>query len=224
MQSIELKILGKAKNNKDRIAIECYKHLQDLYKKEFSEIIHYFYGIYVNEIISIDGSVIHSLKPESFFILDLEMPSQSTKINLHDCLEQYIKEEKMMGENSWFNEKTLAREDIIKKISFWSFPKVLIFSLKRFINENHKSNTIIDFPINDLDLNIYIKGYNNNRKYIYDLYAICNHMGNNHNGHYFTFIKRENKWFCYDDSKITEIKESNIITPYVYCLFYRQKI
>jgi ubiquitin C-terminal hydrolase len=43
-------------------------------------------------------------------------------------------------------------------------------------------------------------------------------------GHYTAFIKNANgKWYHMNDSAIAEIRESDIITPMAYCLFYRKK-
>ena len=69
--------------------------------------------------------------------------------------------------------------------------------------------------------------YNMNKeKYIYDLFAICNHSGSVYGGHYSAVIKNSNgKWYNFND---TEVKEVNITTNIIsgnvpYCLFYRKK-
>ena len=61
--------------------------------------------------------------------------------------------------------------------------------------------------------------------YIYDLYAISNHIGNINNGHYYSFVKSlsNNNWYIIDDNNITQINESNIITDNAYILFYKLK-
>ena len=73
------------------------------------------------------------------------------------------------------------------------------------------------------DLSKYIKGYNAS-KYIYDLYGICNHIGNLNGGHYTSFIKTANKeWVHFNDANIYKITTTDLITPMSYCLFYRKK-
>ena len=45
------------------------------------------------------------------------------------------------------------------------------------------------------------------RRYIYDLYAVSNHMGSLNGGHYTAYCKNSifNKWFEYDDSHVQKI-------------------
>ena len=108
-------------------------------------------------------------------------------------------------------------------MNFWNFPNILIIDLKRFNNFNKKINTIIDFPINDLDLRKYVTGYDK-ETYIYDLFGITNHSGGCLGGHYTCFVKNaNNKWYYYNDTNVSEIGENNLITNKAYCLFYIKK-
>ena len=69
----------------------------------------------------------------------------------------------------------------------------------------------------------YIIGYNKN-SYVYDLFGICNHNGGILGGHYYSYIKNNNKWFNFNDEEIEEIKDlSKLISPSAYCLFYHKK-
>lgn len=114
-------------------------------------------------------------------------------------------------------------------MSFWNFPKVIIITFKRFysIQMNNeirlcKKMEFIDFPLNDLNLSKYVKGYNAS-KYKYDLYGICNHTGNVMGGHYTAFVKtKENEWYHCNDAIIEKVENPlHIITPMAYSLFYR---
>ncbi|MGH0174740.1 UNVERIFIED_CONTAM: hypothetical protein FKN15_068994 [Acipenser sinensis] len=40
-----------------------------------------------------------------------------------------------------------------------------------------------------------------NGKVLYNLYAICNHCGTVHIGHYTAYCQQERGWFCYNDSR-----------------------
>ena len=70
----------------------------------------------------------------------------------------------------------------------------------------------------------YIFGYNKDN-FIYDLYGICNHSGNVFGGHYTAFVKNaNNKWYHFNDTRITELKKiEEIKTNRAYCFFYRKK-
>jgi ubiquitin C-terminal hydrolase len=127
------------------------------------------------------------------------------------------------GPNAWFNEKTCQKEDIKKQISFWNFPKVLVISLKRFSPDGRqKLNNKIEFPLMNLDLSKYVRGYNAS-SYKYDLYGVCNHMGGPMGGHYTAFVKHaDDKWIHFNDTQVETVPNpEHVITPLAYCLFYR---
>jgi len=224
-RSVKIKISGNKKNNVDELAVQCYTLLKNVYEKEYSEIMDLFYGIYVSEIISMDGNTKHCIKPENFFILDLSIPLNKPDCSLYDCFDLFTKPEYLSGENAWFNEKTNKKEDIQKRISFWNFPKILVITLKRFsMDGSHKMNDLIDFPIDNLDLSKYITGYNAS-SYKYELYAVCNHIGNVYMGHYTAFVKNaKGNWLHFNDQTVENVGlPSEVITPMAYCLFYRKK-
>ena len=221
-REVDIKISGKPVNKIDELAVKCYKMLSDSYKKEYSEIMELFYGIYVSRISTIDGKKIYNMKPESYFILDLPIKSKT----IYDCFDYFIQPEILKDENAWYNEKTKTRENIKKDIIFWNFPTILIITLKRFSSDGRqKIEDLIDFPLENLNLSKYIHGYNANG-FVYDLYAVCNHIGNIYMGHYTAFVKNySNEWLHYNDQTVEKIDnpETAIVTPMAYCLFYRKK-
>lgn len=219
-REVNMSIQGNIQNNKDELAVKCYERIKSMYSKEYSEVWNIFYGIHVSNIISTDTAQSLSTTPEPFFMLDLSIPTHKKNIDLLDCLKLYVEGEKI---DQYLNETTGERETVEKQIMFWSFPNVLVIDLKRFNSSNKKNQSLIDFPIENLDLSPYVIGYNKD-SYVYDLYGVCNHNGNVHGGHYTAFIKNANgKWYHFNDTIVTEIEESNIITPKAYCLFYRKK-
>lgn len=245
--SINIKINGIKENNTDELAIQCYSMLKTVYSKEYSNIMDIFYGIYVSQIISIDGKTVYTNNPEHYFILDLPIPTEKEnifrrsrvadvnetlnsgdtvrRISLYDCFDLFTEEEILENDNAWFNDKTGKKENIKKKIIIWNFPNILVITLKRFSqNGEHKLNQLIDFPIQNLNLKKYVKGYNSN-SFKYELYGVCNHYGSVLGGHYTSFVKNAlNEWIHYNDSNVEIIKNVNeIISPSAYCLFYRKK-
>jgi ubiquitin C-terminal hydrolase len=223
-RKINIKISGKVENTVDNLAVKCYTMLKDVYSKEYSEIMDLFYGIYVSVLVSMDGSINHTINPESFFVLDLPIPIKSD-ITLYDCFDLFTKSEILSGNNAWLNEKTNEKEDVKKQILFWNFPKILVITLKRFSYDGmSKIDNLIDFPLEDLDLSKYVTGYNSS-SYVYDLYGVCNHIGNVYMGHYTAFVKNSmDEWVHFNDSSVEIVKNRKmIITPMAYCLFYRKK-
>ena len=225
-RSVKMKISGNVENITDKLAVECYKLLQNLYDKEYSEIVDLYYGIYVNQITDINGEKSLVLKPESYFILDLPILEENiVKTSLYDCLNLFVKPDILDGDNAWYNEKTKEKQDVKKNVVFWNFPKILVIVLKRFTPDGQrKINTKIDFPIENLDLSKYVLGYNA-KSYIYDLFGVCNHNGGTTGGHYSAFIKHaSNQWIHFNDNAIERVDDSSkIITSMAYCLFYRKK-
>ena len=131
--------------------------------------------------------------------------------------------ENLEGENAWFNENLGVKQNVKKKISFWSFPSILVIDLKRFNNRNQKNQIFIDFPLENLDLSKYVIGYKK-EEYIYDLYGICNHSGSVFGGHYTSYVKNANgKWYHFNDTSVSEVALMNsLISTKAYCLFYRK--
>ena len=209
----------------DELAIHCYDMLKSIYMKEYSEIMDLFYGVYVSEIWTADGKTRHSHKAETFFILDIPIPQKTGQITLYDCFDTFTEVEHIQGDNAWFNEKTQQKEDIRKNITFWNFPNILVITLKRFSPDGkRKLNSLVDFPINALDLSKYVSGYNA-KTYVYDLYAVCNHIGGVQGGHYTAFAKRpDNSWAHFNDTNVAKmLNPQDVVTPMAYCLFYRKK-
>jgi ubiquitin C-terminal hydrolase len=147
------------------------------------------------------------------------------KFNIYNCLDLMTKPELLSGDNSWYNDTTGKKENALKELKFWSLPKILIITLKRFSFMNDSKNeTFVHFPINNLDLSKYIIGYDAS-SYIYDLYGVCNHYGNGLNGgHYTSVIKvDEDEWLHFNDTQIHRISKTDVMTSNAYCLFYRKR-
>lgn len=215
-RKVVINIKGTKENPLDELAVQCYKMFQDNYSKEYSDIIRLFYGIYVSELVS--SSNVRQ-KPESFFVLDLPIPNRSA--SLYDCFDLYTASEELSGV---YNETTKTKETAEKRIRFWNFPPVLVIVLKRFSADGRtKNGSLISCPLESLNLSKYVVGYNPN-SYIYDLYAVCNHMGGIGGGHYTAFVKDNDQWLDCNDMSVRPIDLASVISPMSYCLFYRKKI
>jgi ubiquitin C-terminal hydrolase len=234
-RQLNVSVCGRSANSVDDLAKECLQMLQQVYSREYSEMMDLFYGIYVSEIWSMDGHIKHSIKPEPFFILDLPIPTlrEPRRITLYDCFRFFTAEESLQGDNAWFNEKTQTKESVRKHITFWNFPPILVITLKRFSPDGmRKRNDLVDFPITGLDLSSFVSGYTPNI-YTYDLYGVCYHMGSVMGGHYTASAKthlptntsgEQGTWLHYNDATVERIENPlQLIMPSVYCLFYRRK-
>lgn len=236
-REIQYTIHGILQNQIDTLAIQCYKMIKSRYENDYSPLIDLFYGIFISNISSLEKNHLSSVS-ETYFILDLPIPilsnennnNNSNSITIYDCLDQYISPELMENENAWFNENTNEKQNVFKQITFWNFPKIIVFTFKRFSSVTTregirllKKTDFIDFPLYELDLSKYICGYHAS-KYKYELYGICNHMGNVIGGHYTAFVKTEEKqWFHCNDTIVEKIENpQQMITSMAYALFYRR--
>ena len=222
-REVEITIEGTAKTETDIIATKCYDMIKKTYSKEYSEIWKMFFGIHVSQIVSDSTGEIMSSTPEPFFMIDLSIPNKKN-LSLVDCFDLYVEGEKMEGENAWFNEASQLKENVTKKIVYWSLPNILVIDIKRFNNKNNKNQSLITFPLDNFDLSKYVIGYKS-EEYQYELYGICNHSGSAFGGHYTAFVKNANsKWYHYNDTYVTEVPSlEDLVTPKAYCLFYRKK-
>ena len=57
---------------------------------------------------------------------------------------------------------------------------------------------------------------------IYDLYAISQHYGSLSSGHYTALCRNRNRWYSFDDEKVSRLAEENIVTSAAYLLFYKK--
>jgi ubiquitin carboxyl-terminal hydrolase 8 len=237
-RSIKMQINGAVKNETDKMAIEAYKMLSSIYSKEYSEIMDMFYGIYVTklsdpEIYASDQrnpnvpasdktnpNSIYSMIPAHYFIIDLEVSCAS----IYDGFDRFITPENLEGENAWFNEATGQKQSVMKECVFFTFPTIMVICLKRFSSDGKKKlQNLVDFPVEGLDLSRYAKGYFSNR-YIYDLYGVANHMGSVEGGHYTAYVKHKcGEWLHYNDTEVSLLEKSKIVSTTAYCLFYRKR-
>ena len=57
---------------------------------------------------------------------------------------------------------------------------------------------------------------------VYDLYAVCNHMGTMTRGHYTAYCRNpaDGQWYMFDDNHVQALSEEQLVTPGAYLLFY----
>ena len=218
-RKVRLNISGKPKCTTDELAIDVYKMLKNTYSKEYSEIMRTFYGVHVSEIADASNKSVLSTTSEQFFTINLPCFSN----NLYACFDAFSSHELLDGENAWYNEKTKQKVAVHKRMLFWNFPEILIIVLKRFSPDGRKKlEHLVDFPLENLKLSDYVVGYNK-KTFVYDLYGVCNHMGNVGGGHYTAFTLNNGGWYHCNDSSVMPIDKQHIVSPAAYCLFYRKK-
>ncbi|RDB15775.1 Ubiquitin carboxyl-terminal hydrolase 4 [Hypsizygus marmoreus] len=168
-------------------------------------------------------------------------------ISLHDCLDEFTKEEKLGEDDLWYCPQCKKHQQATKKFDLWKVPDVLVVHLKRFSNSRtlrDKIDTFIDFPVEGLDLGGMVgeravakrlaeKGValeelqlgDLDEPLVYDLFGVDEHMGGLGGGHYRAYALNHvtQKWYHFDDSYVTPARATDAVNANAYLLFYRRR-
>lgn len=221
-KQISINISGIVKSENDKILFDSMTSWKNYFKNNYSIIIELFFGQFISIVESKDDEPIEkSYTYEPFCILDLEIPD--FECNIYDCFNLLVKESLLTGDNKWYSDKIKDYRDATRNLKILNLPEILIICLKRFNNNGSKKNHLVNFPIDDLDLEKYV--YNCQKiNCRYSLFAICNHIGILSMGHYFAYCRNIDKnWYNYDDDTIKIINLNELISNKAYCLFYQKK-
>ncbi|XP_026853645.2 ubiquitin carboxyl-terminal hydrolase 31 isoform X2 [Electrophorus electricus] len=181
--------------------------------------------------------------------LHREQHHQPQACTLAQCFQLYTKEEQLAPDDAWRCPHCKQLQQGRIKLSLWTLPDILILHLKRFRQEGDrrlKMQNMVQFPLLGLDMAPHVvkrsqsswslpshwspwrRPYGLGRNpddYLYDLYAVCNHHGNMHGGHYTAYCKNsiDGQWYCFDDSEVQPIADEEVCQQMAYILFYQRR-
>ena len=155
-------------------------------------------------------------------IKENEGKKKNKKLKLEELLNNFNELEKLTKDNKWYCPKCKQFQLADKKMEIFTINEVVIIHLKRFRN-NRKIDNLVEFPIEGLDLGSYLS--NKSDKDIYDLFAVANHVGGLHGGHYFAYCKNciDGEWYEFNDSHVSKIDNKKVVSENAYVLFYKRK-
>ncbi|CAG8569341.1 3180_t:CDS:2, partial [Diversispora eburnea] len=217
-------------------------------RKNNSVIVSLFQGQFRNQLICSSCKNTSTTYSE-FMYLSLPIPKErkGEQVNLEMCLKNFVKEEILDGDNSWYCSRCECHRQATKQLTISRLPDVLLIHLKRFSFNGpfrDKLDTYVDFPIRNLDLTEYmpyeitqktknnipgIGGLNNfnnlQQTGPYDLYAVSNHYGSLNGGHYTACVRNgyRQEWHNFDDSRVSVCDIKNVKSRAAYNLFYVRK-
>jgi len=208
---------------KDRTALVCE------WTPEFFDI--FFSGLedegeggnntYTNPTVLVNEEVEASKKKKA--------EKKNDTLTLDQCLNLFSKPEVLGEHDLWYCSDCKEHRQASKQIEIWSTPDILSIHLKRFENQrsfSDKIDAVVEFPIENLDMSKHIsKTITDNDDHIYDLFAVDNHYGGIGGGHYTSYVKNfiDNKWYYYDDSRVSPTTPEKAISGAAYLLFYRKR-
>ncbi len=248
-REVIMNINGEVKDELDKHAYKAYDSWKKFFKNDFSKIVEIFYSQFYQEVITYkklksdentsentnentdDNSTIKEDLEDStkyskeitylyepFNNLSLEIPDKEN-VNIYDCLDHFTDKELIIKTD----DKTVYRQSYL-----WALGDILIIIFKRFsfdmeVGRARKKNNLVQFPLENLDLSKYSKGYSPEEN-IYNLYAVVNQSGGLNSGHYYSYIKNsDTNWYKFDDNIVSTLDENNVVTHNAYCLFYQKK-
>lgn len=141
---------------------------------------------------------------DPFWDLSLPIPARTASTRLTQCFELFTKEEILDGDEKPTCSKCQCRRKCTKSFSIQKFPRILVIHLKRFSPTERyrgKLSTLVDCPINGLDLSLCAA--NRGSSTSYNLYGVANHSGSTYSGHYIAYCKHpySGEWHSYNDSR-----------------------
>tara|TARA_A100001015_G_scaffold289410_1_gene361260 strand:- start:892 stop:1887 length:996 start_codon:yes stop_codon:yes gene_type:complete len=217
-RKISFNITGEPETIISKLYHNNLKQFKKEYENNYSCIIENFYS----RTLSITGCT------ECGYKTDNHEPVQIISLTLHpkynslmDCLDEYVKTFRLDNENKWTCDKCNISVNPEKKTIFWEFSPVIIFLIKKY-NENGVIENQIDYPLK-LNLDKYKLNYKKSSTE-YKLQGTCIHLGGLNGGHYYSICKNnnDNRWRIYNDSQVSDVKESEVFNNHPYCLFYKR--
>uniref|UniRef100_A0A8C1EPE0 Ubiquitin carboxyl-terminal hydrolase 48 n=2 Tax=Cyprinus carpio TaxID=7962 RepID=A0A8C1EPE0_CYPCA len=145
--------------------------------------------------------------PSRFYELELNIQGHK---NLTECVTEFLKEEKLDGDNRYYCESCQSKQNATRRIKLQSLPRTLNFQLMRFVfdrQSGHKKklNTFISFP-EVLDMRPFLEGQ---EKCTYELSAVLIHRGvSAYSGHYIAHVRdaHTNDWYKFNDEEIEKME------------------
>jgi hypothetical protein len=151
----------------------------------------------------------------------------ATDITLDACFDEFSRKEQLGEEDAWYCPTCKKHQQATKKLDLWRLPEILVVHLKRFSHSRwhrDKIENMVNYPLQNLDLRTRIRS-SANEQAVYDLFAVSVHYGGLGGGHYTAYAKNmtNRRWYDFDDSRVTEMNETEVLTKNAYILFYRRK-
>ncbi|KAJ8367378.1 hypothetical protein AAFF_G00320470 [Aldrovandia affinis] len=146
--------------------------------------------------------------PSRFYELELNLQGHK---QLTDCVTEFLKEEKLEGDNQYFCESCQSKQNATRRITIQSLPRTLNLQLMRFVFDRQtghkkKLNTFISFP-EVLDMGAYLEW--KDEECVYALNAVLIHRGvSAYSGHYIAHVRdtHSSDWYKFNDEDIEKME------------------
>lgn len=146
--------------------------------------------------------------PSFFYELDLALQGQKTLLG---CLEDFLKEEKLEGDNQYYCSSCQSKQDATRCVRLSQLPPVLNLQLNRFIfdmqtGRKKKLNSLVHFP-EVLEMSHFLR-QDKTESNTYYLTGVLMHVGAEaSHGHYIAHILESatGQWFKFSDAHVEKL-------------------
>ncbi|KAH9593074.1 Peptidase C19 [Trypanosoma melophagium] len=154
--------------------------------------------------------------------IEVPIPSLSDTVSIEDCLTMYCREEILDSDSLYTCPSCKKSVRASKQLLFYSLPKILFITIKRFRSFGDFSNKITDSVLFQKQLDVSPFCCSDERKTVYNLVGVVNHQGNIHGGHYTAdCLGRDRCWCSFSDERVTLAESPKFKLAYILC--YVQK-
>jgi ubiquitin C-terminal hydrolase len=213
-----MEVAGTASTEEERAHERAIKSWAEFFSREYSPIVSNFNGQYQIKVTCTKCGHV-SERYEPWLMIKAPIPGADVvggpAPTLGACLDAAFESETIEDYAcETCKERTTATK--VEKIS--RLPPVAIVSIKRFTNAGHKVRGRIPWDLDALDYRPWMAfgrdPFSDSKEpATYSTYAVIEHHGSTHGGHYRMFTRHsDNTWWEYDDNSARPVSPDSVIT------------
>jgi ubiquitin C-terminal hydrolase len=223
-KKVRMEIVGDVVSNEDDQQIKAIQSWADFHSKEYSPIIHNFYG---QSQITVECTNCgnKNRRYEPWMVIKAPIPGSATvgapAPSMDDCIAAAFDTETI---DDYACEKCSGKHKATITTRVSRMPAVLFVSLKRFTNMGHKVRGRIGWDLDSTRLHEHCAFRrdpftNTPNDPEYETYAVIEHLGGLRGGHYRMYA-RQGDWYMYDDSSVHAVPPERVVTEdsYIACM------
>lgn len=191
-----------------------------------------FTGLYYSKVVCQEcNNITWSFDP--FTVMSIQIPEKEDT-TLNEALKKFVSTELLNDDEKYFCTDCNKKVNATKKLNIWEPPNILVIHLKRFKVMNQRMMTkitsLINFPLNGLDIKDYSSDIHEINNTVYDLHAISSHSGSYYGGHYISYCRNgiNENWYGFNDERVYHIPddylEKEVVSRNAYILFYVRRL
>ncbi|XP_042604572.1 putative ubiquitin carboxyl-terminal hydrolase 50 isoform X4 [Cyprinus carpio] len=200
---------------------DAVEYFLDILEKVGPDLAEVFRGTMRNHRTCSENHKSHD--DSSFKSLQIALNSRDGTYRLEDGIQSYFASTELVGDDQMYCEDCDEKRDTIWSCDIHEYPAILPLHLKRFVYDRWSRGFVKNDCPMDVPLQLPLRFQEQEQQY--SLYAVINHRGSRHGGHYTAHIRssEENKWYCFDDSRVTQVDESKLKgSSEAYLLLYQK--